>query len=189
MASISVQRVGLLAGALQACVEEYRDKRGIFASLDTKAHNTTAIAGIFLAAALAFLHGNPLKEFVRPAGLSAVILLAASVLVLLGSIVTCLWAMRVRYLVVSEPSETLVRMVNDILRLESSEFTDKTGENFLRDQINTWQKVLRSMSVANQNKAKATRIGQVLLVIAIACVAILLLIVLISVAWAEVPQT
>jgi hypothetical protein len=174
-------RTGLLEKALRACVDEYVEKGRTFTNLDTKAQNTTALAGVFLAAALAFLREEALEAFVRSGGRHTVILLAASIISLLGSILSCLLAMRIRKVIAPIEPVALTAMVDDILSLDASELTDVTYGNFLRDQIAAWQPTLADASTANASKAKAVLAGQFLLTAAIVFIAILLLVILTTV--------
>jgi uncharacterized membrane protein YgdD (TMEM256/DUF423 family) len=178
-------RIVLLERVLQASVDEHAYNKRTFTNLDTKAQNTTAIAGVFLAAALAFLRGQALEQFVQFSGRYVVVFLGVSIILLLGSVLSCLIAMRIRGVIAPIGSVELIEMVNDILSLEPSEFTDATHENFLRDQIAAWQTTLRDTS--NRSKARAVLIGQLLLATAIVVVAILLLVILISVWCSATP--
>lgn len=182
-------RIGLLETALRACIEEYADSGRTFANLDTKAQNTTAIAGILFAAALAFLHGDVLQQVMQQGTTYALILLGAAIIALLSAILLCLLGMKVRKVIAPVDSKTVRGMVEDILRVDSSEFTDTMAENFLRDLIAEWRATLRGMASANESKARVVLVGQALLFIAIALVAVLLLVILITMGWSTPTQT
>jgi hypothetical protein len=173
-------RIELLGRTLQSCVDEYKDKGITFSNLDTKAQNTTTIAGVFLAAVFAFLQGDNLTKFICLGGIHAIRLLGVSIVLLLSSALFCLYTMRIRKLVAPLESKALDKMVQDLLRADPSEFTDTIAENFLRDQVSVWKEVLTDMSRKNLDKAKAVFIGQVLLITAIIIIAILSLVIMYS---------
>lgn len=171
-------RSELLERTLQSCADEYKDKGLTFSNLDTKAQNTITIDGVFLAAVFAFLQGDNLTKFICLGGTYAIIFLGFSIILLLSSALFCLYTMKIRKIVAPLESEALDQMVQHILSVDPSEFTDTTAENFLRDQISVWKEVLIDMSKNNLDKAKAVLIGQILLTSAIVIIAILLLVIL-----------
>ncbi len=171
-------RIELLEWTLQSCTDEYKDKGLTFSNLDTKAQNTITIAGIFLAAGFAFLQGDNLTKLICLGGIYAIILLGGSIVFLLSSAFCCLYTMKIRKIVAPLGSEALDKIVQDILGVDPSEFTNTTTENFLRDQISVWKEVLTDMSKTNLDKAKAVLVGQMLLASAIVIIAILLLVII-----------
>jgi hypothetical protein len=166
-------RTTILRDTLQACMTEYSDLQSNFTHLDTKAQSTTAIAGILLAAALAFAKNDTLKVIVELAGRWVAALLAAIVLSLMGSTALCLYAMRIRDTACVD-SEPLKREADAILSRESSEWTER-HVNFLRGQIADFQLIQHNLFAVNERKAKAVSWGQLFLSLAIVLVAMLLL--------------
>lgn len=104
-----------------------------------------------------------------------VVLFASAVVLLLVSTLFCLLAMRIRRLTAPLESKEIERMVDEIFRLGPSEFTDEVVENFVRDQVNAWQKSLRSLGRTNTGKADRVLYGQILLAVAILLVAVVVL--------------
>ena len=175
---VSNQRQKLLERTLRACENEYTEKAKIFSDLDGKAQNTTTVAGIFLAAALAFLQGEGLKALTLYTGRNALAILALSIMLLLASILVCLIGMRIRQVPSPVESAELATMVNEILSVSPAEFTDEMEENYFRDQIKAWQTTLKEMSAADDDKAQSVLIGQLLLAAAVVLVAVMLTVVL-----------
>jgi hypothetical protein len=168
-------RKELLDKVFQSCLQEYADKQNTFAQIDTKAQTTASVAGVLIAAALAFVQADSVDRMVSAGGLKVVILFASAIVLLLLSTLFCLLAMRIRRLTAPLESKEIGRMIEEIFRLDASEFTDETVENFVRDQVNAWQKTLRSLGKTNADKADRVLWGQVLLAVAVLLVAVVVL--------------
>ncbi len=175
---MSPSRLALLEGTLKACTDDFTERRSTFSELDKKAQDTTTVAGIFLAAAFAFYNQEALQNLLTLGGWFGSLLLAATVVFLLGSVVFCLLAMMVRKVPSPTDSEDVVEMVKDLMELPTEEFTETTAENFLRDQIDLWQSALQGIGAANDSKARSLHWGQLLLVLAIVMAGGFLLLVL-----------
>ena len=83
---------------------------------------------------------------------------------------------RIRRLTAPRESKEIGRMVDEILRLDPSEFNDEAVENFTRDQVSAWQESLRSLGKTNTAKAERVLRGQLLLSVAVLVVAIVVLV-------------
>src|ERR1051325_1164979 len=162
---MSEQRISLVKDLLQSIINEYSDAKTRFTNLDTKAQSTTAIAGIFLAGALAFFNGDSLQKLITYGGRVTVFLLGIAVFLLMLSTIFCIWAMLIRDISIIE-NENLREEVEGILRQDSDELSDRY-ENYLRDQAEEWSKISKELLEVNQQKAKAVRRGQVSLSIAV----------------------
>lgn len=173
-------RIQMLESTLQACVDEYADDSEIHSNLDAKAQNTTTIAGIFLAAAFAFLQGDNVAGFVRLASKYSLILLGLAIVLLLASIAVCVFSMRIRTVTGRLRANTVAGMVQNILD-HAPVPADETIENYLWDQINAWRQALDSISADNASKAQTVFVGQLLLGMAVILVAVLLLVILYNV--------
>jgi hypothetical protein len=173
-------RPRLLEQVLQSCLQEYADKQNTFAQIDTKAQTTASVAGVLIAAALAFVQADSVARLVGAGGLKVVALFALAIILLLASTLFCLLAMRIRRVTAPLESKELGKMVDDILGSESAKVTAETFDNFVRDQITAWQKCLRSLRKANTDKARRTLWAQALLGAALLLVAIVVLLFLLS---------
>ena len=170
----------LLERVLQSCVQEYADKQNTFAQIDTKAQTTASVAGVLIAAALAFVQADSVERILTAGGIKVVLLFGSVMVLLLGSTLFCLLAMKISRVAAPLESQELGRMVNDILGLDPSEVTDQIVDNFARDQASAWQKTLRSLRKTNRDKANRVLWGQVLLAVALLLVAIVVLVFLLQ---------
>ncbi len=174
---MSSLRIRLLEKVLQSCAEEYSFHERIFAHLDTKAQSTTAISGIFLAAALAFLHGDAVEQLTAQAGLLGLILVGLAILGLIVSVVFALVAMRVQTVPAPLAAADKLKMVDEVLSLDEKEFDEGTVEAHLRDRGSAWPKVLEGISKTNDAKAQSVWYAQCSLAVSILFVGLMLLII------------
>lgn len=138
--------------ALESYREEYRDLSETWRSLDTKAQGLGAIAGIFLAALFAWARELPVTL-----GRCEHWLVVGSILLLVGTILAVVLALRVRRVAAPPLGEETAQMVTDILRKQSA---DELGERlaaFYHDQITAWKDTNRDMR--QHADSKASRIG------------------------------
>lgn len=174
------KRFTLLEKALQASIDQYKDETNNFTNLDTKAQNTAAIDCIFLAAALAFLRGKALEQFIEYGGVHTLCFLGLSIVFFIFSIFCCLRGIRIKEIVGPISSVIIYKMTSDILRADSPNMTDESYESYFKTLITYWQKPIEDISEKNERKAEAVLDGQYSLVFAIVFVVITLVIILYS---------
>jgi hypothetical protein len=128
--------------------EEYRELSDNWRSLDTKAQGTAAIAGIFLAAALAFVRelAKGLASFDR-----ALLVLAITTLFLV--VLLAVFAMKVRQVEMAPNGEDFERMTDDLLSPELLHELPTRLPALVRDRAKVWRQV--NAKVAEQNGRKA----------------------------------
>jgi hypothetical protein len=170
----------LLERVLNVASEEYRDRSSGFRDLDAKAQSSITTAGIFLAAALAFLRLEFLEQYYRIGGWYFITLLSLSIFLLVGSVVFSLVALRIRKVAMALESGALADMVDDLLSLNPSERDEAAQSNFLRDQLRAWRTILQDVATVNESKARTVFIAQILLTLAIVLLGTLLLALIIA---------
>ncbi|MEK6284003.1 MAG: hypothetical protein AABN95_26945 [Acidobacteriota bacterium] len=169
---MSELRVNLVKDLFQSSISEHSDAQANFTGLDTKAQNTTAIGGIFLAGALAFFNGDSLQKLITIGSHPAIILLGIVVLLLMLSTAFCIWAMRIQDISISDVAISKEE-VEAIIEQPSDELSERY-ENYLLSQVGEWSRISKGLREVNQRKAKAVRRGQMFLGIAALFAAILL---------------
>jgi len=78
----------ILERALAVCTDEYREAAAVWTTLETKAQVAITVAGVFLAAAFSFSLAVGISTYIK-------ILLAITLVVLLGALVCALWVLKV----------------------------------------------------------------------------------------------
>ncbi len=155
--------------ALASYRDEYRELAEDWRALDRKAQGTVAIAGIFIAAALAFLDAVPIADAVTT------MLLAIAVTALATSVVFAVLALRIREVRSPPPGDRITVMARDLSAPEEpkTDISDVVG--FLNEQIEQWRPVNRD--VRKHYNAKTQHMGraQFYLTVAIIAVAVLAL--------------
>lgn len=166
-------RANLIKNLFEASVAEHSDAQQNFATLDTKAQNTAAIAGVFLAGALALFGGDSVQKIIKAGGSIEISLIGAVAILLMFSIVSCLLAMRIREIAVRDIA-ILREDVETILDMPHDELNERY-ENHLLTQVAEWDEVSKNLRNANKGKSFYTYWGQLSLGLATLVVAGLLL--------------
>lgn len=169
---MSESRINLIKDLLQSSISAHSDASSNFTSLDTKAQNTIAIVGIFLAGTLAFFTGDSLQKLITIGAQPAIILLGILVLLLMLSTACCIWAMRIQDISINDVTMSKEE-VEAILERPFDELSERY-ENYLLSQIEEWNRISEEFREVNSKKAKAVRRGQLFLGIATLFAAILL---------------
>lgn len=151
----------LMQSVLTAYREEGKQLDDTWRLLETKAQGTTAVVGLFIAAAFAVARS-------LPAGLSPSykVLLVASVALLVISAVLSVAALKVRP-VISPPGGAITRdLVLDYLNVRTTADADERYLRHLRDQFAMWDNATRTHIAANRSKARLVLVAQLLLIAA-----------------------
>ncbi len=150
--------------ALEAQKAERREHSDNRKNLETKAQGAGAIAGIFLAAIFAWARdpqGN-LTGFEN-------ILLTCSVVLLVFSIISAVFALIVRRVRFPPIGSMDGGIMSDLLRIDKEEELVLRIPAFINDQIRLWQDA--NENIRNQNATKAKYIGaSQIAILAAACV-------------------
>src|SRR2546421_11296908 len=130
---MSELRINLVKDLLRFSISELNDAQSTFAGLDTKAQNTTAIGGVFLAGALAFFSGDSLPKILSMGAHPELVLLGIVVLLLMLSTGFCIWAIRIQEVAINDvaPSKEEVVAILD----QAADQLSARYENYLLTQI------------------------------------------------------
>ena len=120
-----------------------------FRDLDTKAQGTITSAGLFLAAALAFID----KTGYANDHLSSTLLLLLPV-ALIGSIVMAVLCLRVRKLPAPPSGSLEAQMVHDIDLHEQGKISEDRHIRFQNDLLRIWNTAVSNHREINQEKAE-----------------------------------
>jgi hypothetical protein len=133
-----------------------------FRDLDGKAQATITVAGIFLAAALAFVEETPATA----PSLLVRALLGGTLFLLVASISAALLALQLRKIVRSPSATQIGKFVSDLLAAGTEEARKRMGDFY--GQVSTlWGASIQSLETANVRKSRCLVIAQVLLFLAI----------------------
>jgi hypothetical protein len=170
-------RESIVQALAQVGSENYKENSRIIGVLDDKAQRSGAIAGAFLAAGLGFIKAEnfgPTSSLNRLVGLPGIILLGLSIAFLLISTMFSLRVMWIRPVPAPLSFEILDVMTSDLLNLPSADLDDARQENYYRDESSIWKAALKGQAQVISEKGKNLRAAQVLLSMAIFCIALLL---------------
>jgi len=166
-------RLQILSSLVEAGSEEYKENVRINSLLEDKAQKTAGLAGIFLAAALAFIRVDTLS--VWPFNRLRILLPLALVIVLLvGCIGFCLAVMWLRAIPGRPTFESLNKLKSDLWPIALGDL-DAYEEGYWGDRSVLWQAVTTEQSTLIKSKAHRLLIAQVILALAMIFVALLLL--------------
>jgi hypothetical protein len=133
--------------ALESYRDEYRDLSEIWRNLDAKAQGLSAIAGVFLAAVLAWSRALP-AEF----GKHERFLIAGTIVLLFVAIVAAVCALQLRKVKKAPFGDETAGMVRDILPTMSPEDFSSRASNFYNDQMTAWKDTNRDIREKIQSK-------------------------------------
>lgn len=133
---------------------EYDELTDSWRQVDAKAQATTAIAGVFMAAAFAFVRNSALGL-----GTAEKLILLALVIVLIASIMVSIRAMLVRLVPVPPTSEAVAQMITELLETPPEEHVERHAA-LVADTINAWIPVNRQLRVDLADKAGRLAIAQ-----------------------------
>ena len=161
----------MLTQAMTASTEMYKENSRILALLDDKAQKTATLAGIFLAAAFAFLRKDTLKDLADAAGGPGFGVLTVAITLLLGCVFCgglVIWARKLQL----PPNPNLILEACDILL--GGELSDESRENHIRDQTRAWNLALSVQDGIIDEKSQRLLVSQWLLIGGITAVVVLL---------------
>ncbi|HEX8148175.1 MAG TPA: hypothetical protein VF591_13425 [Pyrinomonadaceae bacterium] len=154
--------------ALEASYDEYKELTAAWRTLDTKAQGNVTIAGIFVAAAVAYL-----TKFERPGPGERFFLLFA-ILFLVTCIVLALVALFIRDVPPHYLGASLREMVEDLEGVTGEEFQAQL-RYFYNLHAEQWESSRKRLSGANKVKGEYLLVSQVFLLLAIVSAAALVI--------------
>jgi len=157
MADARDQQADLLQQAVDSCRQEHQDLSSQWANLDSKATSAITVAGVFLAATLAFI-----RELADTATDVERILLTAALALLIVSTVFALLVVRLRPVVGAPSGAPLTGMIDDLVSVKDAMSAHRL-RNFARDHAKLWQRANESVSEAVTRKARNLQWAQWLL--------------------------
>lgn len=169
----SEKRMQMLSQALAAATDVYKENTRIMALLDDKAQKTAGLAGVFLAAAFAFLRRESIEDLRAAGGAFGMVLLGAALLLFLGCLFLSglvMWARRLQL----PPDPNKILAVCDALLADQSGPTDEVHENHIRDQIKSWNRANQVQDQVISDKSEKLLLTQKFLIWGIIAVAGLL---------------
>lgn len=162
-------KADLLQFALGAAESEYKELSDTWRMLDGKAQATTAVSGIFVAVALAYMRdggATVLRDYQS--------LIILTLLALLVSVVLAVISMLVRTVPMAPSSENALAMVKDLVVRPNTELDDRY-EGLLGDTLESWLPVNQALRATNGRKADWLRGSQISLLVAAALVSVVAL--------------
>ena len=163
----------MLSQALTAASDVYKENARISALLDDKAQKTATIAGIFLAAAFAFLRRESVQDLKMAGGFAGMLLFGASLALFLASIVASGLVLWVRKLKLPPDPEKILGACNALLK-DANGPTDTARENHIRDQTVSWNHANQTQDQVISDKSERLKAAQWLLLLGIMAAAGLL---------------
>jgi len=170
---MSEQRIALVKELFTASVSELTNAQNSFNALDTKAQNTTTIAGIFLASTLAFLNSKVFETVINSGKAVSLILLGFVTGFLIISVLCCLRSITIRETPVLKLTN-FQKELEGILRQPDDQVADRY-ENFLKSRISDWITAASELRETNIGKAAKIFWGQIFLTLSIISIAILMI--------------
>jgi hypothetical protein len=160
----------LLEATLRAYEQEFAHLSAVWKDLDAKAQGTVAVAGIFVAATMAFAR-DPNDQGVAFTGI-----LALTVALLVASVLLAVRAARIERVDAPPQGAQVASLALDLLALAMPDQERPVRmENFYRDQLPAWQRASESYRSVNRTKAHALSVAQGALVSAVVLFAALTL--------------
>ena len=159
--------------AFDRVTSEYTELSDVWKQVDTKAQATATIAGIFMAAAFAFVR-NAAFQLTS----TEKVLLSALLVLLLASISVAVRAMLIREVPMPPEPEAVAKMVEELLTQPETEYEERHA-SLLADTVNAWIPVNRELRSTVTSKASGVAWAQgALLLAALVMAALIILTVL-----------
>ena len=159
----------LLAGALQSYRDEYKELSDTWRHVEGKAQGTITVAGIFLAAAFAFV-----RDLTGAGtGLLEKSILAVAVGLLTATVILAVLSLRVREVVAPPLGENLDELITDLSSVRDAEEIAERLPRFVGDQLSMWRSANEEVDRLTKSKAGLVALAQKLLLVAIGLVALL----------------
>lgn len=153
---------------LEACEAEHGQLTGISQILDSKAQATAATAGIFIAAAFAFV-----QEITTRIPTLYIAFLAPSIGLLLLSVFFAVLGMWLQRTIGRPTAEFVRQLIFDLLKTDGPDAIGTRAGGFYGDQVQEWLPALQRMRIIVRRKSRFVAASQLFLLLALASVSIL----------------
>ena len=160
--------------ALDAYLEEYKQLKETWRSIEAKAQGSIAVAGIFIAGALAFL--TKLETYL---GRPDKVLLFAGLACLIASVILAILVLRTHVTTVPPLGTVVGQYALGMVNVQAAADLELHTAAFFNDVVSRWQNIISEVGKANEAKAKTLWWAQLFLILAIIAVAVLALLKLI----------
>ena len=167
-ATAADRKCSLLEAARDNAAKQYDDLFRTFVALDSKAQSTATIAGVQVAAVLAFLGKSSVDKLTTQYGSGIFVLAIGTPLLLVAVVGACVWAMKVA--VVPEPfgSPQEIEALKSLVALPEGEFTAETQLTHLSEHLDHWRECVEKMAAATGEKGSHVRACQYLMLAGLA---------------------
>lgn len=165
----------MLSDALSASVDMFKENARVIALVEDKAQKGATLAGIFLAAAFAFLRKAELQDLFALEEWVGLIMLSAVIALMLACVLVCAYTLYARRMLTPPDSAEILRRAELRLRAEPERQTDEMRENHIREQAKAWHNTLAAQESAIAIKSKLLVWTQGLLVLGISMLSALLI--------------
>lgn len=174
MATVPEIHESIRKATLDAYLEEYKQLKETWRSIETKAQGSIAVAGIFIAGALAFLtkmdaHLRCHEKILMFVGLSCLIF----------SVILAILALRTKTTKVPPLGGFAGGYGIELVKVNNEADLQIHLGAFFRDGVSRWRDVITEVSESNEEKANTLLCSQLFLIFAIVAVAVLSLLKLI----------
>jgi hypothetical protein len=166
------EKLALLINACDVAAKQYEDYWNAFANLDEKAVAVATIAGIVLAAVVAFLTEGKAPAFAQESWQHTALILEPPLLALIA-IISSLLGSRVRELVAPFDAPARIEEAKLLGELECGEFSLRRVINYYNEQLKLWSKAIESIGDAVGAKADRVLFGQWYLIASISFLVVL----------------
>jgi len=177
-------RTKALERVLETFRREYEEQAKIFSVLDQKAQATTALAGVFLAAVLAFVKVEELERLFALLGGPGFWILSILISALIAVVVLGLYGTSLKDCPLPPKPEDLLQAMEDVLDYPAAQRVHFA--NLLTQEIALWKPIVEDYLRVNEEKSRVIFNAQFVLSLAIIGVALLLLI-LVLVIYSQKP--
>lgn len=159
-------KIALLMNACETAAKQYEDYANAFANLDTKASAVATIAGIVLAAVVAFLKDGQAPAIAQ-GNCFYMILIVASPVLALAAIVASMFGAKVTEVVEPFDAPERMREAKNLAELGCEEFSRQHIIDYYRAQIDYWSKAIEDIRKVVATKATRVLFGQGTLIAAL----------------------
>jgi hypothetical protein len=153
----------IYARALDLASDAYKNNVRIAAQLDDKAQKASTVAGLFPAAAFAFLKAGNVGGLLAGMGVYAIVIFIATMAVFICCLAACLSVMWIRRMPAPLAPALVNSMNDDLLVLQDEDVTDRMQANHYREQVLLWMPIIDGQITINKDKARRLWLAQVLL--------------------------
>jgi len=167
-AAVARAKEDLSKAVTEAYRFEYQDRSAWWRDLDQKAQGTVAIAGVLLAGAFAFV-----QQLETAKGLLEIILLALSVLLLLGAVALAVRALLIREVDLPPAAEAIEELAREVLASTDSQEIPERAVGLAYDQAKLWRDANQSIYNECRAKARSVALAQIAILAAAFLIAVI----------------